>query len=103
MAKPIEYEKKQVVLSRVYPFGETKKAKVRGKEKEVTVVTVNELTGADDEVLLKQDSQSAYAEISVACGLTMEEAKKLSRADASLINQVQQSFLFDSEEIKLLD
>lgn len=103
MAKDIEYQSKQVVLSRVYPFGEKKKAKVKGKEKEVTVVTVQELTGADDEALLKQESQSAYAEIAVACGLTIDEARKLARADASLINEVQQGFLFDSEEIELLD
>lgn len=103
MSKVIDYEKREVVLSRVYPFGEKRKAKVRGKEKEVTVVTVQELTGADDELLLKQESQSAYAEIAVSCGLTIEEARKLARADASLINQVQQGFLYDSEEIELID
>jgi len=103
MAKDtIQYESKKVALSRVYPFGETAKAKVRGVEKDVTVVTVQELTGQDDENLLKQESQSVYAEISASCGLTLDEAKKLSRGDAMLINEVQQSFLCDSEEIELI-
>lgn len=99
----IQYEQRKVILSRLYPFGEKVKAKVKGKTKEVTVVTVNELTGADDEALLKQDTQSAYAEIAVACGLTIEEARKLARSDAYVINEVQQSFLFDSAEIVEID
>jgi hypothetical protein len=99
----VDYEKRTVVLSRVYPFGEKKKAKVRGVERDVTVVTVHELNGVDDEQLLKQKNPSVYDEIAVSCGITVEEAKKLSRCDAQLINEVQQSFLFDSEEIELLD
>ena len=98
----IQYETKQVALSRVYPFGETAKAKVKGVEKKVTVLTVNEFTGADDEMLLKQNNQSVYLEISVACGLTIDEAKKLTRADAMLVQEVMQDFLYDSEEIELI-
>lgn len=97
----IIYEKKEVALSRVYPFAETKKAKVKGVVKEVSVVTVQELTLSDDETLVK--NESAYAEIAMACGITIEEARKLARADAHLINQVQQGFLYDSEEIELID
>ena len=104
MAKDtIKYESKKVALSRVYPFGEIAKARVRGVERDVTVVTVQELTGEDDENLLKQKNQSIYSEISVACGLTIEEAKKLTRADAMLIQEVMQGFLYDSAEIELID
>ena len=102
MSKSI-YESKQVVLSRVYPFGEKRKAKVRGVAKDVTVLTVNELNGLDDEQLLKKETPSVYDEIAVSCGLTVEEAKKLTRTDAQLINEVQQGFLYGSEEIELLD
>ena len=102
MSKNI-YESKQVVLSRVYPFGDKRKAKVRGVSKDVTVLTVNELNGLDDEQLLKKENPSVYDEIAVSCGLTVEEAKKLTRTDAQLINEVQQGFLYDSAEIELLD
>ncbi len=101
----VEYESKKVALSRKYPFGtETAKAKVRGVEKEVTVVTVNELTGTDDEALLKNGKeQSIYTEIAMACGLTTDEARKLARADANLISTVMQDFLLDSTEVVLID
>jgi len=102
MSKSI-YESKQVVLSRVYPFGEKRKAKVRGVSKDVTVLTVHELNGIDDEQLLKKETPSVYDEIAVSCGLTLEESKKLTRTDAQLINEVQQGFLYGSAEIELLD
>jgi hypothetical protein len=99
----VEYLSKEVVLSRPYPFGEKKKAKVRGVEKEVSVVTAHELTGADDEALSQQENLNIYHEISASCGLTIEEARQLSRADAQLIQVVLADFLYDSGEIKLLD
>jgi hypothetical protein len=95
------YEKKEVVLSRVYPFGEKKvKAKVRGKEREVTVLTVNELSGNDDEQLVKVKNPTVYDEIAISCGLTVADAKSLSRGDAQLVQKVLNDFLYDSEEIE---
>lgn len=102
--KAVDYETKKVALTRLYPFGTKAKAKVRGVEKEVTVVEVQELTGVDDEALLRNGKeQTIYSEIAMACGLTTDEAKSLTRADANLINTVMQDFLFDSTEVVLID
>ncbi len=104
MAKvEVEYEKKEVVLSRIYPFGIKKQAKIRGIAKEVTVITINELTGRDDESLLAQKNPTVYHEIALSCGLTEDEAKSLARSDVKLITEVQESFLYDSAEIVLID
>jgi len=103
MSKEVEYDKKDVALSRVYPFGKIKKAKIKGKEKEVTVLTVNEFTGVDDEALMRKKNPSAYDEIAIACGLTIDESKKLARCDAQLLSEAMQGFLLESEEIELLD
>jgi hypothetical protein len=107
----VQYETKKVALSRVYPFGKLGKAifttrdkngKKTFKEREITVLTVAELTGVDDENLIKQSNQSIYREISVACGLTIDEAKTIARADAMLVQKVMQDFLYDSEDIELI-
>jgi len=102
MSKNI-YESKQVALSRLYPFGDKKKATIRKEEREITVLTVNELNGIDDEQLLKKGQATVYDEISISCGITEKEAASLSRADAQLVNAVQQGFLYDSAEIVLID
>jgi hypothetical protein len=97
------YETREVVLSRAYPFGDKKKAKVRGKVKEVSVLKVHELNGYDDEQLLKVGTPTVYDEIAISCGLTVEDAKSLSRADARLVQEVLNDFLYASVEVELID
>jgi hypothetical protein len=110
------YGSKEVILSRDYEkFGKTVKAnfgKRDAKEPEndelityesrkVTSLTVQEFTGADDLSLSKIKDATIYDEIALCCGLTIEEARSLARADTFLIQEVMNSFLYDSELIKL--
>jgi len=99
------YGKIKVLLTREYKDidAPTVQALVRGVEKTVTVLTVQEFTGQDDENIQKQDNPTIYTEIAVCCGLTDQEAKSLSRGDATLISKAMQSFLYESEEIVEID
>jgi hypothetical protein len=98
----VEYGSKEVVLSRVYPFGETKNIadglddKKEPKTKEVTAVTVNELNGFDDETINKQIAKDnklpVYVQISVSCGLEYDECKHLANKDGELILETIKGF-----------
>ena len=84
----IEYKSKEVELSRVYPFGETRKINSDKKETEITVITVNELNGEDEETIYKKVEEgklTGLVEISVATGLDYDEVKKLARKDIETI------------------
>ena len=84
----IEYKSKEIALSRVYPFGKTKKIEADDKEIEVTVVTVNELNGEDEESIYREVEKgklTGLVEISVATGLSYDEVKKLARKDIETI------------------
>jgi len=76
----VKYDSKDVVLSRVYPFGKT-----NGDEKKpATIVTINELNGEDEETLyneIEKGKLRGLAEISIATGLSYDEVKKLARKD----------------------
>ena len=93
MAKfEVEYEKKEVVLSRLYPFGE--KREINGKE--VTVLTLSELNGRDDEIIAKQVEKekklAGYVQIAVAGGITYEEALILANKDSAKLLEELQGF-----------
>jgi len=93
MAKfEVEYEKKEVVLSRLYPFGE--KREVGGKE--VTVLTLSELNGRDDEIIAKQVEKekklAGYVQIAVSAGITYEEALMLANKDSAKLLEELQGF-----------
>jgi len=84
MAKTeVEYLKQEVELSRVYPFGEQKE--VNGKK--VTVLTLNELNGYDDEIIAKQVEKESklagYVQIAVSAGITYDEARMLANKDSA--------------------
>lgn len=90
MAKEkINYEKVEVELSRVYPFGQTQEGKN-------TVVTVNELNGFDDEIISKQVEKdgklAGYVQISVSAGIEYNEALMLANKDSSKILEAIQGF-----------
>ena len=93
MAKfEVEYEKKEVVLSRLYPFGE--KREINGKE--VTVLTLSELNGRDDEIIARQVEKekklAGYVQIAVSAGITYEEALMLANKDSAKLLEELQGF-----------
>ncbi len=96
MAK-VEYLKEEVELSRKYPFGETKKVidPLTKEEIEVTVLTVNEINGKDEEVITKAvantDKLDGYVAISVSAGLTYDESLMLASKDSKKISAVLQN------------
>jgi hypothetical protein len=76
------YETKEVELSRKYPFGESKKI----DDREVTVLTVKELNGFDDETISKQVESgklAGYVQLSVSAGLTYDEVRQLANKDSA--------------------
>ena len=83
------YGKKEVALSRVYPFGEIKK---RGKT-EVSVLKVNELNGFDQELIekeLENGKSNIYLTISVSTGIEYDEALALADKDSlKLLKEIQ--------------
>lgn len=101
--KTIDLKSITVALGREYPFGDIKKAMVKGREKNISVLTMTEFTAKDDELIAKQTNPTVYDEISFCCGLTKEEALQLARADAFILQGAMNSFLYESEEIILID
>jgi hypothetical protein len=95
MAK-IDYEKKEVELSRVYGFGETKEIAEGKTSKKVSVLTLNELNGFDDEIISKQVEKegklAGYVQIAVSAGITYEEALALANKDSAKIMEAIQGF-----------
>lgn len=81
----VEYYKKEVELSRKYPFGETKEINLgKGNTKEVTVVTCNELNGFDDEVVVNAEKEGkigGYVQIAVSIGEEYQTVLKLANKD----------------------
>jgi len=91
----IDYAKEKVTLSRVYPFGETVEV-TEGKEtKKVTELTLNELTGFDDEIIAKETEKGkvgGYVQISISAGIDYKEALALANKDSALVMEVLQGF-----------
>jgi hypothetical protein len=80
----VEYGKKDIELSRVYPFGTVKNIGTDKEPKEVTVITANELNGKDEEIIAKNSDGKleGFVTISIATGLTYEEALLMASKDS---------------------
>ena len=89
MSEKVEYEKVKVELSRKYPFGETKTIDLgKGKTKEVTVVTCNELNGFDDENVVKAEQDGkvgGYAQIAISIGEEYQTVLQLANKDRDVL------------------
>lgn len=84
----VEYGSKEVELSREYPFGEKKEIKRDGETDTVTVLTLNELNGYDDEVLVREEASGkigGYVQFSISAGITYDEALMLANKDRDLV------------------
>jgi len=80
----VEYGKKDIELSRVYPFGTVKNIGTDEEPKEVTVITVNELNGKDEETIANNldNKLEGFVTISVSTGLTYDEVLMLASKDS---------------------
>ena len=90
----VNYEKKEIVLSRPYPFGELKNIGTEKNPKEVTVITVNELNGKDEENIEKNSKNKlvGFLTMAVSTGLTYDEVLLLATKDSTLIMEELQGF-----------
>jgi len=90
----VEYGKKEIVLSRPYPFGEIKNIGTEEEPKEVTVLTVNELNGKDEENIEKNTKNKSvgFMTIAVSTGLTYDEVLMLATKDSTLVMEELQGF-----------
>jgi len=90
----VEYGKKDIELSRVYPFGTVKNVGTDEEPKKITVITANELNGKDEETIANNsnDKLEGFVTISVACGLTYDEVLLMASKDSLKTIGVLQNF-----------
>jgi len=92
----VEYFKKEVELSRKYPFGATKEIEFgKNDKKEITVVTCSELNGFDDEALVRAEEEGkvgGYVQIAISIGEEYQEVLKLANKDRDKILKVIMGF-----------
>jgi len=93
--KTVQYASKEVQLSRPYPFGEIREVQEGRETVKVTVLTMNELTGYDDETIAKEESSGklgGYVQISVSTGIEYSDILMLANKDRDILMQELQGF-----------